>query len=165
MDVKEFLEAFDVTASESKLKILSCSPWPIPDTTDHHWADKNHGIQGTHSSLDINLTWVEPKQISHLPFEDQSFHLALCFNVLFINSTLSESLHLNALEELSRVATEVRVFPLMDPKERPSHHLGPVLKILQEKGYGVELKEIKSKAMLRLWNPSCAVQASSERSL
>lgn len=49
-----------------------------------------------------------------LPFEDDSFDLALCSHFLFLYSTqLGESFHRAALHELGRVATEVRVFPLL----------------------------------------------------
>ncbi len=49
-----------------------------------------------------------------LPFEDQSFDLALCSHFLFLYSTqLGEPFHLAALREMCRVAKELRVFPLL----------------------------------------------------
>jgi hypothetical protein len=48
-----------------------------------------------------------------LPFADRAFDLALCSHLLFLYSVqLGEPLHHAALRELSRVAAEVRVFPL-----------------------------------------------------
>jgi len=49
-----------------------------------------------------------------LPFDDNTFDLALCSHFLFLYSTqLGEAFHLAALKEMCRVASEVRVFPLL----------------------------------------------------
>lgn len=143
MNIKDYLERFDVSDQESKLRILSCNSDPIQET--------------------VNLVWGNPKQLPHLSFPDQFFHLALCSNTLFMDTSRSESDYLDSLLELARVASEVRVAPVLDPNGQPAGFLAPVLKALQQKGYGVELREIKSslkphkEALLRLWSPSCVV--------
>jgi SAM-dependent methyltransferase len=49
-----------------------------------------------------------------LPFADQSFDLALCSHFLFLyTALLGDTFHRAAIAELCRVATEVRVFPLL----------------------------------------------------
>ncbi|PYR93459.1 MAG: SAM-dependent methyltransferase [Acidobacteria bacterium] len=49
-----------------------------------------------------------------LPFEDGAFDLALCSHFPFLYSTqLGEAFHRAALHEMCRIATEVRVFPLL----------------------------------------------------
>ena len=49
-----------------------------------------------------------------LPFADAAFDLALCSHLLFLYSRqFDETFHVAALRELSRVAAEVRVFPLL----------------------------------------------------
>jgi hypothetical protein len=49
-----------------------------------------------------------------LPFDSRSFDLALCSHFLFLYSGhLDEPFHHEALLEMSRVAAEVRVFPLL----------------------------------------------------
>ena len=74
--------------------------------------------------------------LPHLPFADSSFDLALCSNFLFLYSEqLSEAFHLMALRELCRVATEVRVFPLLDLDGQVSPHLGPALATLRREGF------------------------------
>lgn len=49
-----------------------------------------------------------------LPFADAAFDLALCSHLLFLYSKqFDEAFHVAALREMSRVAAEVRVFPLL----------------------------------------------------
>jgi hypothetical protein len=53
-------------------------------------------------------------ELPTLPFEHDAFDLALCSHFLFLYSTqLGEAFHRAALRELCRVASEVRVFPLL----------------------------------------------------
>lgn len=63
-----------------------------------------------------------------LPFENDSFDLALCSHMLFLHSDhLSLPFHLAAIREMLRVAAEVRIFPLLDVNGCPSPHLEGVL--------------------------------------
>ena len=49
-----------------------------------------------------------------LPFADGSFDLALCSHLLFLYSEqLGQTLHYQVIQELCRVAGDVRVFPLL----------------------------------------------------
>jgi hypothetical protein len=53
-------------------------------------------------------------ELPNLPFANGAFDLALCSYFLFLYSTLlGEAFHRLALHELCRVASEVRVFPLL----------------------------------------------------
>jgi hypothetical protein len=70
-----------------------------------------------------------------LPFPDNSFDLALCSHLLFLYSDhLSLDFHMQAVEELCRVAKEVRIFPLLDLSSKESIHLEPVTSGLQSAG-------------------------------
>jgi hypothetical protein len=72
-----------------------------------------------------------------LPFADASFGLALCSNFLFLYADrLDTSFHLAAVRELCRVASEVRIFPLLDLGGRRSPHLDPVIDALRTSGDG-----------------------------
>jgi hypothetical protein len=76
-----------------------------------------------------------------LPFREKSFDLALCSHYLFLYShLLSLDFHLRSIEELSRVAREVRIFPLLEFGSRKSPHLEGVLAGLREAGFeaGIE---------------------------
>lgn len=148
MDIKDYLKQLDVSEQESKLRILICTPDPVTSTG--------------------NLIGCDPETLLTQSFPAQSFNLALCSNVLFVDPNLSEQYHLDILLELMRVASEVRVKPLLDAHGQPSAHLGPILQVLHQKEYGVELREIKThdkthkEALLRLWNPSCQIKTASK---
>lgn len=71
-----------------------------------------------------------------LPFSQDQFDLALCSHFLFTYSKqFSEPFHLAAIVELCRVATEVRVFPLLNLAGETSPHLQPVISELNRRGY------------------------------
>ena len=75
-----------------------------------------------------------------LPFADKAFDLALCSHLLFLYSEqLSEAFHLASIREMCRVATEVRVFPLLELGARTSRHLSDVTAALSEDGYCVSM--------------------------
>lgn len=77
-----------------------------------------------------------PHQLPQLPFGDDEFDLALCSHLLFTYSQqLSAEFHRQAMLEMCRVATEVRVFPLLDHSGRPSPHVDSVRRCLKESGY------------------------------
>jgi len=53
-------------------------------------------------------------ELPNLPFRDLSFDLALCSHFLFLYTTqLGEAFHESAIREMCRVASEVRIFPLL----------------------------------------------------
>jgi hypothetical protein len=75
-----------------------------------------------------------------LPFAEGRFALALVSHLLFLYSAqLDTAFHVAALEELLRVAGEVRVFPLLDLERRWSRQVGPVREHLQRAGIVVEV--------------------------
>ena len=60
-----------------------------------------------------------------LPFSDQAFDLALCSHFLFLYSEQCNlTFHIESIRELARVASEVRIFPLLELGAQPSRHLG-----------------------------------------
>ena len=81
--------------------------------------------------------------LPHLRFADGAFDLALCSHLLFLYSdALSLEFHLAAVEEMARVAGEVRVFPLLGTYGAPSPHLRPVVGALRDRGYAVETRRV-----------------------
>ncbi len=147
MDKISYAEIFDLNPEERNLHILVCA-----------LKDKEVDIP--------RLEYVDPSVLPHLPFSDHSFDLVLCPNVLFNNKTGQSDAYIRAvLEELARVGGEVRVLPLVDAAGKPSEHLGAVIMSLQERGMGVELRQVRTKelnripnAMLRVWNAACLVK-------
>lgn len=76
-----------------------------------------------------------------LPFEDARFDLALCSHYLFLYSEhVNQEQHILSMRELCRVASEVRVYPLLSiGNNEESPHLGPVISDLTERGIKVSL--------------------------
>lgn len=82
-------------------------------------------------------------QLPVLPFNTGQFDLALSGHFLFTNSdTLSQEFHLAALLEMCRVATEVRVFPLLMLSGEVSPWVEPAKKELESRGYKVETQPV-----------------------
>ncbi len=68
-----------------------------------------------------------------LSFRDGSFDLAVCSHFLFLyTDQLTEDFHVHAMLELSRVAREVRVFPLVALGGQRSSYLETVNTRLKE---------------------------------
>jgi hypothetical protein len=81
--------------------------------------------------------------LSHLPVADRRFDLALCSHFLFLyGEQFPLAFHIDALLEMTRIATEVRVFPLLDLAGRPSCHLEPVMAALGERGFSVVVERV-----------------------
>lgn len=79
--------------------------------------------------------------LPHLPFEDDTFELALCSHYLFLYSEqVTQHEHILSLQELCRVAKEVRVYPLLSiSSNQQSTHLEPVITALKKRGLLVSL--------------------------
>jgi hypothetical protein len=78
-----------------------------------------------------------------LPFPDGFADLALCSHFLFLYAShLDETFHLAAIREMCRVATEVRIFPLVALGGRPSPHVEPALAALRESGHSASIETV-----------------------
>jgi hypothetical protein len=70
----------------------------------------------------------------------QAFDLALCSHFLFLYSEQCDTtFHVQSIIELSRTASEVRIFPLLELGARPSRHLPAVMGALASTGLDVTL--------------------------
>jgi hypothetical protein len=75
-------------------------------------------------------------ELPTLPCADRQFDLALCSHLLFLYSEqLTLDFHFASIRELSRVASEVRIFPLLELGSNISRHLQPILDGIAEQGY------------------------------
>jgi len=69
-------------------------------------------------------------ELPKLPFEDNSFDMALCSHFLFLYSEhLDLDFHIKAITEMLRVASEVRIFPVVDLNANRSIHLDAVMEM------------------------------------
>jgi SAM-dependent methyltransferase len=82
-------------------------------------------------------------ELPSLPFKSGTFDIALSSHFLFLYSAhLSAEFHLQALQEMLRVAREVRVFPLLTLEGNPSPHLSPITEILVNLGFSAEFRRV-----------------------
>lgn len=82
-------------------------------------------------------------ELPGLPFDNGQFDLALSSHFLFLYSAhLSAEFHLQALEEMLRVAREVRIFPLLTLDGKRSPHLDFVADRLANQGYSVSVRRV-----------------------
>lgn len=82
-------------------------------------------------------------QLPTLPFGDREFDLAVCSHFLFLYSQqLDTEFHCDAVRELCRVASEVRVFPLVALGGSPSLHLKAVVSRAKELGFVTEVAQV-----------------------
>ena len=81
--------------------------------------------------------------LPQLPFDDKEFDLALCSHYLFLYSEqVDYDQHIQSMRELCRVATEVRVYPLLSLNNEPSPHVQPVLQDLNSMGIQASLSQV-----------------------
>jgi hypothetical protein len=82
-------------------------------------------------------------ELPTLPFSDGSFDLTLCSHFLFLyTSHLDEAFHRSAIEEMCRVAADVRIFPLLALGGRRSPYVDPVVDRLRKSGYDVSIEGV-----------------------
>ena len=82
--------------------------------------------------------------LPQLPFDSETFDMALCSHFLFTYSDLYDTdFHVKSIIEMTRVATEVRIFPLLTAfAGELSPHLSIVMEHLREHGYAVEVSRV-----------------------
>jgi hypothetical protein len=82
-------------------------------------------------------------ELPALPFPDASFDLALCSHFLFLYSAqLGEMFHHGAIEELCRIAREVRVFPLLALGGHRSPYIDSSVEKLRGSGHAVTIENV-----------------------
>lgn len=82
-------------------------------------------------------------QLPDLPLASQSFDIALCSHFLFFYyDSLSFSFHCQAVDELCRVANEVRIFPLLTYNAEPSPLVNSIIDRLAMAGHAVSIERV-----------------------
>jgi hypothetical protein len=82
-------------------------------------------------------------QLPILPFPDAAFDLALCSHFVFLySSQLGEAFHRSAVREMCRVATEVRVFPLLALSGHRSPFVDLCVQDMRDIGYDASLETV-----------------------
>ena len=81
--------------------------------------------------------------LPELPCPDASFDLALCSHFLFLYTTqLGDAFHRSAIREMCRVATDVRIFPLLALGGRRSPYVDENVEHLRNSGYDASIEHV-----------------------
>ena len=79
-----------------------------------------------------------------LPFSDKAFNIALCSHFLFTYSDhLSFEFHYESIKEMSRVAEQVRIFPLLTFDGSVSKHLQPILDKISAQDINISIEQVE----------------------
>jgi hypothetical protein len=82
-------------------------------------------------------------ELPDLSFADKEYNLALCSHFLFLYSDFYDyQFHLDSIIEMLRVASEVRIFPLLTLMLQRSPHLNQIVEQLTQLGYTVEIQRV-----------------------
>ncbi|MDB9517207.1 SAM-dependent methyltransferase [Roseofilum reptotaenium CS-1145] len=83
-------------------------------------------------------------ELPHLRYADLEYELGLCSHFLFLYSDhFNQELHLQSIQELLRVCTEVRIFPLLTLNLERSPYLPLVLDTLDYQGYNCQIQTVE----------------------
>jgi len=99
-------------------------------------------------------------QSTQFIYPTHQFDLAFCTDFIFHHALSREHVGV-VLQELCRVAEEVRIFPLVDSDGKMPQELGPLILLLQQQNFGVEVRQVAyhalqgGNAMLRIWQQEC----------
>ena len=97
---------------------------------DHYASEERHGA---YVAADLPA----------LPFVDRAFDLALCSHLLFLySSELGGDLHRGSVREMCRVASEVRIFPLLTLGGTRSPFVEPCVQELRADGHEVSVESV-----------------------
>jgi hypothetical protein len=82
-------------------------------------------------------------ELPMLPFAERSFGLALSSHLLFLyTEQFDEAFHRSSIVEMSRVADEVRVFPLLALGAVRSRHVDPIADEMRRRGFRVTIETV-----------------------
>ena len=146
---KEIAQRVDVTASlvsEQLRKNQNDFVWKNIKDVD---ALINLRLKAMNSFLNDYKKGVQEQRYLHqelpkLNFNDASFNLVWSSHFLFLYSDhFDEEFHKAAVLEMLRVGKEVRIFPILDLKNKESIHLQSILQMLKKFDYSYEIVQTK----------------------
>jgi hypothetical protein len=82
-------------------------------------------------------------ELPTLPFTDKAFDLAVCSHFLFLyTDNFSLEFHQQSIEELCRVASEVRIFPILTYNAIRSPYVDSLMELLAAAGHQVTIEQV-----------------------
>jgi hypothetical protein len=81
--------------------------------------------------------------LPELPFLDSSFDIALSSHLLFLYTDhLDDMFHFLAVREMSRIASEIRIFPLLALGGARSRYVEPIVQVFTHLGFRVTIERV-----------------------
>lgn len=81
--------------------------------------------------------------LPNLELENDSFDLALCSHLLFLYSEQMDlESHISSLLCLSKIAKELRIYPLITLRGEPSPYIEPVMSEFSRRGFDIGLESV-----------------------
>lgn len=82
-------------------------------------------------------------ELPNLGLTDRKFQLAVCSHFLFLYSDhLTYEFHRRSVLEMARVASEVRIFPLLTLGQKRSPYVQPLVEELKSLGFAVSVEKV-----------------------
>ncbi|OUL18378.1 SAM-dependent methyltransferase [Nostoc sp. RF31YmG] len=125
--------------------------WSYHKSPDDLRSNRVEVIQKFIADYDVgrNNHRYEVGELPKLAYSNQAFDLALCSHFLFLYSDhFAYDFHLNSIEEMLRIAKEIRIFPLITLMLEPSPYLDAIVKHYTAKGYNVEIEKVEYELQL-----------------
>ena len=133
-----FIENVEVNFGSYRWKKIFTSPSQLAEV---RWKATQEFLKDFPSGLQQDR--YVTAELPALPFGNGRFDLALCSHFLFTDPDLSENFHLEAITQMCRVATEVRVFPLLGGSSGvESEHLDPIVTELENTSFHVKREKV-----------------------
>jgi hypothetical protein len=136
----EIQQRFDQVAPDIIAQVRSTPDdwvWNHHHNPDELLSNRRAALEGFLADYEVGMRagrYINA-ELPCLPFANQTFDLALCSHLLFLYSAqLDLAFHIASVQELCRVAHEVRIFPLLTLAGQPSPHIEPVRRALDEIG-------------------------------
>lgn len=119
--------------------------WQDIRSPEHLGEVRMQAMQQFLSDFEVGLQAgrYQSESLPTLPFSDQQFDLALSSHFLLLYSTqLGLPFHQAAIQELCRVAREVRIFPLVTVSGERSPWLTDICELLASKGHQTTIETV-----------------------
>jgi len=118
--------------------------WDVFQSVERLSIKRRKSMESFLLDYNVNQSNYVRGQLPILPFESETFDLALCSHLLFLYSNqLDLDFHLKSIEELCRVSKEVRIFPLLDLNTYRSKHLDEVMKKFKKEGLLIKTQKVE----------------------
>lgn len=156
-------QAIDLLLTQDQASLAKCTVEEAVQLTEvraHSRQNAQHLIADYHLGQTAGRYLCDT--VSELIEKPAHFDLALCWGGVFLKAPDDP---LVAVQRLTLLADEVRLFPVVDATGEAPAFLPEIMTYCNQDNFGVELREVKpegwtsGQAMLRLWRRDCKREA------